>query len=604
MTDTWGKVAEADRRILRSGMRSFSEAEIAERFVAKGKGVAFRAIRKTDRAFALPSDSDLETGRSQPVESYEMVEIPLIAAEDFDYVPKLTDEDRAAAKPIETKMAALKGAYEAGVPLAAGEGESAPAQLPVAVDHRAEQSPVKDQGGRGTCVAHASMGLLESFPHINDNLSEQYTHYKFNAFEGKPQELDSGLKTTDSAVYLARNDGRTCLESEWPYIPDQPTIAAMVANGTYCPPPAAVRDQTYGIGAYKIIEDKGLTGDSIKNTLYLEALIYRGYNVVIGVWASWDDKDNNGILEPVLDPNGQPVGKAGHAMLVVGYDRARQYFIVKNSWRNTWGHQGYGHFHYNFVRSCAKYGYVVDAVTPAAPSKPVPAKLVSAPYSTDRIGRAALRAAVVLFKTSRGRYAVAEAYAGDNLYLHNLRVYNPDGSVHLTKDTLVVRGTYLCDLDTGREQSSDADFWWEAVSPGVNFLVPRNGAAACIGYNLAALTPAQIDGWTLTSAPVASAELSYAVVVGRTTAGRRFKLLAQAKTANTLELAYVEVYNADGSRCNYGRELKVRSSWTYNLDQLQQGGGSQADIWWHVISDNVGFLEKYSTAATRLIWRL
>lgn len=33
-------------------------------------------------------------------------------------------------------------------------------------------------------------------------------------------------------------------------------------------------------------------------------------------------------------------------------------------------------------------------------------------------------------------------------------------------------------------------------------------------------------------------------------------------------------------------------------------GGKFADIWWRVISNNVGFLEKYSTAKMRLIWTI
>ena len=175
------------------------------------------------------------------------------------------------------------------------------------------------------------MGLLEAYAHINDDLSEQYTHYKFNEFLGRPHNQDGGLKTTDAAPFLARNDGRICLERDWPYIPSQNTINNMVANGTYSPPQAAENNQSFGIGAYKIIEDKGLTGESIKNTRYLESLLFQGYNIVFGCYASWDDKDNNGILDPLLDSNGKPVGTAGHAMLIVGYNRTDQYFIVKNS---------------------------------------------------------------------------------------------------------------------------------------------------------------------------------------------------------------------------------------------------------------------------------
>ncbi len=113
---------------------------------------------------------------------------------------------------------------------------------------------------------------------------------------------------------------------------------------------------------YKIITDQGLVGESIKNTRSLEALLYKGYNIVIGTWVSWDDKDNDGILDPVLDSNGDPIGEAGHAMLVVGYNRNQQYFIVKNSWGSSWGHDGYAYLSYDLVRSCFKYGFIADKV--------------------------------------------------------------------------------------------------------------------------------------------------------------------------------------------------------------------------------------------------
>jgi C1A family cysteine protease len=590
---------------LKAATRVVSPDILEERFQKKDDRYIFRAMRRTARSFAGALDIDGEGAVIAP--EYEFVEIPLISPEDFEYSPVLTDADKKAAAPIEKRVAKFKKYFAEDLGLLSPftlTADAEAAELPAVIDHRVNQSPVKDQGGRGTCVSHASMGLLEAFAHIEDDLSEQYTHYKFNEFLGKPHNQDSGLKTTDAAPFLARNDGRVCREADWPYIPNQATINAQVAAGTYAPPAAAVNNQRFGIGAYKIITDAGLTGESIKNTRYLEALLYQGYNVVFGCYASWDDKDNNGVLDPLLTSSGTPASGAGHAMLIVGYNRTEQYFIVKNSWAVTWGHSGYGYFSYNFFRSCAKYGYVVDSVVPPAPPMPLPRKLAAAPYGTAKISRASLRAAVVFFKTSSGRYAVAEAYAGDNLYLRNLRVYNANGSVHLERDSLVIRSSYLCDLDTAKETSLNADFWWEGVSPGVHYLVPRNNASACIGFNLAGVTAAAISAMTLATTSVDSRILQYAVIVGKTTSGRPFKILAHAKPGNTLQLSYIEVFNPDGSRYKYAQTVNVPSSWTYDLDSLSLSGGNAADLWWHVISNNVGFLERYSTAKMRLIWTL
>ena len=42
---------------------------------------------------------------------------------------------------------------------------------------------------------------------------------------------------------------------------------------------------------------------------------------------------------------------------------------------------------------------------------------------------------------------------------------------------MVIRATYLYDLDTGTEQPAGADFWWEHKTMETWFLTPQNGAA-------------------------------------------------------------------------------------------------------------------------------
>ncbi len=290
-------------------------------------------------------------------------------------------------------------------------------------------------------------------------------------------------------------------------------------------------------------------------------------------------------------------------MLMVGYDRPSQYFIVKNSWNPGWGHDGYAYLHYNYIQSCFKYGFVIDTVVPPALTT-LPRKLTQAPYTTEKVSRSQLRAAILFIKTSRERYAVCEAYAGDNLLLRNLKVYNADGSMHLEKDSLVIRGTYLCDIDSGQETNQDADFWWEAERPGINYLVPRNKAKVCVVFDLGKLSSSQINTIALSSAPIATEDLNYAVVIGRTSSSRLFKMLVHAKPDNRLQISYLELFKPDGSRYRYATNQYVPSSWTYNLDTLRTAGGRHADIWWHVISSGVGFLEHYSTARTQLLWSL
>jgi C1A family cysteine protease len=632
MEKTWGKLSEDEAAAIRSTAKRITDEEIGERFSTVKDEVKFKIFVKTDRSIAGGLDIDLgeeldveevlaidtetadsegaeaidvEMARTEELEEIEIFEVTLISADDFEYEPELTSEDKKAEEAINADMEQFVGYFggEAQVADDAAPGdEDTLATLPNMVDRRSAQSNVKNQGGRGSCVAHASCGCLEAFPQIPDDLSEQYLHYKFNEFMGRRHDANQGLKTTNAAGYLARPDGRICEEADWPYM-TQGAINRAVRDGVYGPPADAINNQDYGIISYKIITDKGTTGDSIKNTRYLEALVYQGYNVVIGTWVSWDDKDNNGILDPVLDSNGNPVGRGGHAMVVVGYNRANQYFIVKNSWGPGWGHSGYALLHYNLIRSCFKYGFVVKEPLPPTP-KMVPLYLRRAPFSTSRISRAQLRGAIVAFKTSRGKYAIAEVYAGTNLLLKNIRVYNSNGTIYASRPSLVVRGSYLCDIDTIRETRYGADFWWQAVRPGVNYLVPRNGASACILFDFAHVSASDISGHSLFTAPIENKWLDYGVVIGRTTANRRFKMVIDGQNSdNSMRISYLVLYNADGSRHRYANDIVIPSSWTYNLDTLRLGG-SYADIWNHVISDGVSFLETRRNVRMRLLWYL
>ena len=369
MDKTWGKLNEQEAEAIRSTARKLTTNEIDENFHVTKNEVKFKIFVKSDRAMAGGLDIDLdenvdpeealtsapetrasddaeaidaEMAEAEELEEIEEFEVTLISPEDFDYAPKLTKKDKDAEKEINKEMAKLSSYFNQDTSSsdeASLDESDMLASLPNSVDHRSLQSNVKNQGGRGTCVAHASCGCLEAYSHIPDDLSEQYLHYKFNEFIGRPQNANQGLKTTNAAIYLARSDGRICEESDWPYI-TQAQINAAVAANSYAPPADATNNQDYGISSYKIITDKGTTGDSIKNTRYLEALVYQGYNVVIGTWVSWDDRDNNGVLDPVLNSSGNPIGRGGHAMVVVGYNRSSQYFIVKNSWDAGWGHSG------------------------------------------------------------------------------------------------------------------------------------------------------------------------------------------------------------------------------------------------------------------------
>ena len=62
--------------------------------------------------------------------------------------------------------------------------------------------------------------------------------------------------------------------------------------------------------------------------------------------------------------------EGGHAILIVGYDDASQYFIVKNSWGDGWGESGYFRIAYSELSRPVYFGdwtiaYYTDTTPPS-----------------------------------------------------------------------------------------------------------------------------------------------------------------------------------------------------------------------------------------------
>ncbi len=229
--------------------------------------------------------------------------------------------------------------------------------IPTVVDHRADMTPIRDQGPRGTCVAFASAAALEAFKSIPDDLSEQYSYDLFMRKENRKPNDDGGIKTTNSAIYLA--DG-TVVESMWLYTNSVPSVNTTV-------PAAAAAAQKYKITSYQMIDDGGTNGAaSIKNPRYLESVLRAGNNIVLGTFVAWGSANADGILDVVINSatNKPMEATAGHAIVICGFDSTKKYFIVKNSWGAGWQHSGYGFLSYDYIRTYAKYGYYIKTISP------------------------------------------------------------------------------------------------------------------------------------------------------------------------------------------------------------------------------------------------
>jgi C1A family cysteine protease len=202
--------------------------------------------------------------------------------------------------------------------------------LPASLDWRNNAgdyvTPVRDQGSCGSCWAFATTGALESYTLIKDNhpgmdldLSEQILVSCSRAGNcgGGYIDLasdfirDTGLPEEGCYPYTARNGNcrRACSDWGYPY---------MIDSWSYVTTTSLTADDIVAI------KDALDTFGPLVTTMnvYTDFFSYQS-GIYSYAWGNYE---------------------GGHAILIVGYDDANQYFIVKNSWGTDWAKDEGGFF--------------------------------------------------------------------------------------------------------------------------------------------------------------------------------------------------------------------------------------------------------------------
>ena len=206
--------------------------------------------------------------------------------------------------------------------------------LPDGVDLVPKMPPVWDQGDLGSCTSHALAAAFEydqikqGVPHWTP--SRLFIYYLERWIEHTIHE-DAGAELRDGAKALAKYG--VCDEALWPYNIDKFAVKPPLKSYKM-----AAQSQVLRYARVRQTEEDALQ------------VLAQGYPVVFGfaVYSNIDKPEvaKSGILG-MPGPKDQMEG--GHAVVLVGYDRPRRRFLVRNSWGKAWGINGYFWMPFDYV---------------------------------------------------------------------------------------------------------------------------------------------------------------------------------------------------------------------------------------------------------------
>jgi C1A family cysteine protease len=231
--------------------------------------------------------------------------------------------------------------------------------LPAAFDWRTTQkvTPIRDQGGCGSCWAFSVVGSMESAMLIAGdgtpaslNLSEQYlvscNTYGENCEQGGFYDAHNFHYDTNG---LANNPPGAVLESAFPYN----------GNDGSC---TQVYNHPYKLTGWHYLNSTQPSPAEIKQAIYDHGPV--SASVCVG---SAFQAYRGGIF--VTDESSNCTS-SNHAVVLVGWDDngGNGYWIVKNSWNTWWGESGYMRIRWGISR----IGIYANYVTYASANNPIP----------------------------------------------------------------------------------------------------------------------------------------------------------------------------------------------------------------------------------------
>ena len=222
-------------------------------------------------------------------------------------------------------------------------------KLSTYVDLRPYCSPIEDQGRLGSCTGNAIAGAIELLMKRNNkfaDISRLFIYYY--------ERLLENTVNYDSGAYI-RDGIKACYtygiatENLWPYD---------ISKFRNRPSIDAVNDASKRkVKLYERVTDFNGVINAIDN----------GYPVTIGfdVYSSFDSPTvaRTGIMPYPNIKKEKLLG--GHAVLIVGYNKNNDTFIVRNSWGKYWGDNGYFYMPFQVIKNNTMSGdfWVIKSIS-------------------------------------------------------------------------------------------------------------------------------------------------------------------------------------------------------------------------------------------------
>ncbi|HEY9087016.1 MAG TPA: C1 family peptidase [Anaerolineaceae bacterium] len=229
---------------------------------------------------------------------------------------------------------------------------------------------VRDQGSCGSCWAFGTVAAMESAMIVQGGVSADLSEQFLISCNKDGYSCNGGWwahKYHQSTVANNQSVAGAVLESSMPY----------KASNSTC---SAVGNHPYKIGSWGYVSG---SSNNIPSVDQIKNAIYNYGSVAVSVcsgnaWGSY----RSGVF--ATDERGQcgGSGQVNHAVHLVGWDDAGQYWILRNSWGPSWGENGF--MRIKWGTSGVGYGatYVVYQGGASPTQPPAPTATKTAPTAT------------------------------------------------------------------------------------------------------------------------------------------------------------------------------------------------------------------------------